>query len=124
LKHRITRIARGESNDVAARFVFQHRAPFRIARGLPDQRDGEHPGPFHTREISVVRHAAHVADPALRVAAAQADEPRNEARHGAGAREPVVVDPEPQITIRAAGISGEQPAIEIAHGFGVFGRAE
>lgn len=71
-----------------------------------------------------MRHAAHVANPARRVAAAQADEPREEARQRAGAREPVVVDAEPQIAIRAAGIRGEQAAIEVAHGFGVFGGAE
>ena len=124
LKDRVPRIARGESNDVAARFVFQDGAAVRVARRFPNQRRGEHPGPFHAREIAIVRHAPHIADSALGVAAAQSDELRKKPRERAGAREPVVVDAEPEITVGAARVRGEQPAVDIAHRFRVFGRAE
>jgi len=51
-----------------------------VARRFPDQRGCEDPRPLDTREIAVMRHAAHIADAPLRVAAAQSDEPREEAR--------------------------------------------
>jgi hypothetical protein len=101
LKYRIPRIARGQSFDIAARFSFQDRAAGGVARGFTHQRGREHPRALHPREITVVRGPAHVPDPALRIAAPQADDPREKPRQRAGAREAVVVHPESEIAIRA-----------------------
>jgi hypothetical protein len=95
-----------------------------IARGFTDQRRREHPRPFDAREITIVRDAAHVADPALGIAASQSDEARKKPRERPGAREPVIVDAEPEIAVRAARVRGKQPPIDIAHCLRVFGRTE
>ena len=71
-----------------------------------------------------MRHATHVADPALGVAAPQSDEAGKEPRERAGTREPVIVNAEPEITVCAARVRGEQPPVDIAHCLRVFGRAE
>ena len=71
-----------------------------------------------------MRRAPHVANPALGVAAAQTDQSREEARERARAREPVVVDAESQVAVGARRIGGKQPAVDVAHRFRVFGRAE
>ena len=71
-----------------------------------------------------MRHAPHVADPALGVAAPQSDDTRKKPRERAGARQPVIVDTEPEIAVRAARVGGEQPPVDVAHRLRVFGRAE
>ena len=71
-----------------------------------------------------MRHAPHVADPALGITASQSDEARKKPRERAGAREPVIVDAEPEIAVRAARVRGEQPPVDIAHRLRVFGGAE
>jgi len=95
-----------------------------VARSFADQRGREHPRPFHAREISIVRHAPHVADPALGIATPQADEARKKPRERAGAREPVLVDAKSEIAVRTARVRGEQPPIDITHCLRVFGCAE
>ncbi|PYO87616.1 MAG: hypothetical protein DMD58_14370 [Gemmatimonadetes bacterium] len=124
MKHRIAGIARGESFDIAARFALQDVAPGRIARGLTQQRRGQHPCALDARQIAVMRRAAHVANPPFRVTAAQTDEARKQAGKRARARQPVVVDAQSQIAIRARGIRREQPTIDVAHRFRVLRRAE
>jgi hypothetical protein len=62
-----------------------------------------------------VRGVAHVADAALRVSASQPDEPGEETRQGARARQAVLVHAQPQIAVRARRIGGEQPAVDVAH---------
>ncbi|HTI06848.1 MAG TPA: hypothetical protein VL549_16220 [Gemmatimonadales bacterium] len=95
-----------------------------IARRFAHQRGGQHPRALHAREIAVVRRASHVANAALRVAAAQPDQSREKTRQRARAREPVVVDAEPEITVGARRIGGEQAPVDVAHRFGVLRRAE
>jgi hypothetical protein len=80
LKYRVSRIARGERFDVAARFLFQHRASGRIALGLAHQRGGQHPGALDARHVAVVRRATHVSNAPLRIPAAEADDPREQSR--------------------------------------------
>jgi hypothetical protein len=70
-----------------------------------------------------VRGATQIPNSPLRIAAAQSDDARKEAREGAGPREAVVVHTESQVTVCAAGIGGENPAVDVAHGFRVFGGA-
>ena len=71
-----------------------------------------------------MRHAPHVADPPLRVPTAQTDDAGKNPSQRAGAREPVVVDAEPQIAVRARGVGGEQAAVDVAHRLGLLGGAE
>jgi len=67
-----------------------------------------------------VRRPAHVADAALRVAAAEADEAREESREGAGARQPVVVHTQTEITVRTGRIRREEAAVNVPHGLRIF----
>ena len=69
-------------------------------------------------------HAPQVADPALGIAAPQSDKARKKPRERSGAREPVIVDAEPEIAVGAARIRREQPPVNVAHRLGVFRRAE
>ncbi|PYP09931.1 MAG: hypothetical protein DMD59_07260 [Gemmatimonadetes bacterium] len=70
-----------------------------------------------------MRRPAHVANAALRVAASQTDEARDQPRQRARARQPVVVDAQSQIAVGARRIRGEQPAVDVAHRLRVLGRA-
>ncbi|MFN2572732.1 MAG: hypothetical protein ABR537_14170 [Gemmatimonadales bacterium] len=115
MEQRILRIARGKSLDIAARFSFQDRAAGGIARRFAQQRRRQHPGALDAREIAIMRGPAQVANAALRVAASQANEPREETRQRARPRQAVVVHAQPQIAIDAGGISREQAAIDVAH---------
>ncbi|HZE47363.1 MAG TPA: hypothetical protein VE087_10825 [Xanthobacteraceae bacterium] len=124
MKHRIAGIARGESFDIAARFALQDVAPARIARSLTQQRRGQHPRALDARQIAVMRRPAHIADPPFRVAASQPDEAREKPGKRARARQSVVVDAQSQIAVSARRIRREQPAIDVAHRFRVFRRAE
>jgi len=99
LKHRIVWIARGQSFHVTARLLLEDGTTRRIARGFAHQGRGEHPGTLDLRQITVVRGATHVPDSPFGVAAPQADEAREEACKGSGAREPVVVHAQPQVTV-------------------------
>jgi len=70
-----------------------------------------------------VRGVTHEPDAALGVAAAQADDAREEPGQRAGARQPVVVHAEAEITVGARRVRGEQAAIDIAHRLRIFRRA-
>jgi hypothetical protein len=94
-----------------------------IPRRFAHQCRREHPGALDTRQISVMRRAPHVADPAFRVARAQADDPRKESRERAGTRQTVIVHAQSEITVGAGRVGCEQAAIDVAHGLRVFRRA-
>src|SRR5207253_8867807 len=65
--------------------------------------------------------AAHIADPLLRVGAAQAPQLRHETGEGAGAAQTVLIDAEAEVAVGAARVGGEDARIGVAHGFGVLG---
>ena len=65
--------------------------------------------------------AAHVLDPPPGIAAAEADDAREKARHRAGAREAVIVHAQPEIAVDARGVRGEETAIDVPHHLCVFG---
>jgi hypothetical protein len=102
----------------------QDAAASGIARRFAHQRRREHPGALDARDIAVARDAPHVADPALRVAASQSDDPREEARERARARQSVIVDTEAKVAVDARRVGRQDPAIDVAHRLGVFRRAE
>jgi hypothetical protein len=66
-----------------------------------------------------VRRTAQITNAALGIAAAQADESRHESRQRTRARQAVVVNPKPQITVAARRIRREQPAVNVPHRLGV-----
>jgi len=92
----------------------------RVARRLAHQSRGQHPGTLDAREIAVVCGTPHVLDAAPRIAAAETDDAREEARDRAGAREAVVVHTQAEIAIDASRVCPEQTLINVSHDLGVF----
>lgn len=70
-----------------------------------------------------MRRAAHVANSPLRVPTPQADDSREEPGQRARTGEPVFVHAQSQIAVGARGIRREQPPVDVAHRFRVFGGA-
>ena len=71
-----------------------------------------------------MRGAAHIANPALSVAAAETDQARDKARHGTRARETILVHAQTQITVRTRRVRRQYAPINIPHHLRVLGRAE
>jgi len=104
--------------------VLEHAAPGGISRRFADQRSREHPGALDPRQVALVRHAPHVADASFGVAAAEADDLREQPGQRARAREAVLVHAQSEVTVRAGGVGGEDAAVDVAHPLRILRGAE
>ena len=104
--------------------MLEHAAPGGISRRFADQRSREHPGALDPRQVALVRHAPHVADASFGVAAAEADDLREQPGPRARAREAVLVHAQSEVTVRAGGVGGEDAAVDVAHPLRILRGAE
>src|SRR5437773_538608 len=91
-----------------------------VARGLAHQRRCEHPVRLHPGEVTVARDAAQIADAELGAPRPEADQLRHETREGAGPREAVLVDAEPQVAVDAGRVRLQHAPVGVPHRFAVF----
>src|SRR3989449_5515170 len=120
LEPRISGVACRQPPHVAAGFTLERGAAAGVARGLAHQRRSEHPVRLHPGEVAVARDAAQVADAELGAPRPEADQLRHEAREGAGPRQAVLVDAEPQVAVDARRVHLQHAPVGVPHRLAVF----